>query len=66
MTTSLSPIGSQFKTVEEADAYDRWFRTKVEAALADARPTIPHDHVMAGMDAIIDAAVNRFASRHQP
>ena len=49
----LSPIVSEFDTEEEAEAYDRWFRAKVEASLADPRPPIPHDEVMAEIDRII-------------
>lgn len=45
--TKLSPIVSEFETEEQAAAYDRWFRAKVEAALADPRPGIPHDEAMA-------------------
>ena len=43
----LDPIVSEFDTEEEAEAYDRWFRAKVEASLADPRPPIPHDEAMA-------------------
>ena len=49
----LSPIVSEFETQEDADAYDRWFRAKVEASLADRRPSVPHDGVMAEMRRII-------------
>ncbi len=49
----LSPIESEFATTEDAEAYDRWFRAKVQASLEDARPLIPHDQVMADIDAII-------------
>lgn len=31
----------------DPDAYDAWFRTKVQDALADAVPTIPHPQAMA-------------------
>ena len=51
--TTLSPIVSEFATLEEADAYDRWLRAKVEAALADSRPAIPHDRVMGEMALVI-------------
>lgn len=51
----LSPIVSEFETEEEAEADDKWFRAKVEASLADPRPGIPHDQVMAELSAIIDA-----------
>ncbi len=30
----------------DAKAYDLWFREKVQEALADTRPTIPHSQVM--------------------
>jgi hypothetical protein len=63
MNTPLSPIESEFATVEEAEAYDRWFRAKVEASLADTRPSIPHDQVMAEMEEIIRAAEQRRASK---
>ena len=49
----LSPIVSEFETQEEADAYDAWFRAKVEASLADTQPCIPHDEVMAEMRKLI-------------
>ncbi len=52
-TTPLDPRISEFATQEEADSYDRWFRAKVQEALDDPRPGIPHDEVMARMDARI-------------
>lgn len=52
--TKLTPIESEFATTEEAEAYDAWLRAEVEASLADPRPGIPHDEVMAEMQAIID------------
>jgi len=56
MGSVLSPIVSEFETEEKAASYDRWFRAKVQASLVDPRPSIPHDEVMARMDAIIAAA----------
>ncbi len=50
----LSPIESEFASTEEAEAYDVWFRARVREALDDPRPGIPHDQVMAEMQAIID------------
>lgn len=47
MNTILSPIVSEFETEEQAASYDRWFRAKVQASLADPRPSIPHDQAMA-------------------
>ena len=45
--TKLSPIVSEFETEEAAAAYDRWFRARVVASLADPRPGVPHDEAMA-------------------
>jgi hypothetical protein len=50
----LSPIVSEFDSVESAEAYDRWFRAKVAASLADGLPGVPHDEAMAQVRAIID------------
>lgn len=57
----LSPIVSEFETEEEAAAYDRWFRAKVAAALADTRPPVPHDQVMAEMRKLIEEKAARKA-----
>ena len=51
----LSPIVSEFETEEQAESYDRWFRAKVEAALADPWPGIPHDEAMAQMRRLIES-----------
>ena len=49
MSTVLSPIVSEFETQEAADSYDIWFQAKVQQALDDARPGIPHDEVSRSM-----------------
>lgn len=36
------------------EAYDAWFRAKVQEALDDTSPTIPHDEVMDEIDALIE------------
>jgi DNA-damage-inducible protein J len=38
----------------DAAAYDDWFRAKVQEALVDRRPAIPHDQVMDDAQALID------------
>ena len=58
-TKPLSPIISEFATEEAAASHDRWFRAKVQASLDDPQPSIPHDQVMAEMDAIIAEAEQR-------
>lgn len=62
MSTPLSPIESEFATVEEAEAYDLWFRAKVQASLDDERATMPHDQVMAELREIIEAKRRAHAS----
>ena len=57
----LDPRVSEFETEEQATSYDRWFRAKVQASLDDPRPPVPHDQVMAEMEAIIKAAERRRA-----
>ncbi|MBP2550907.1 DNA-damage-inducible protein J [Neorhizobium galegae] len=38
----------------DPDAYDRWFRAKVQEALDDSRPPLAHQDVMDDMQALID------------
>lgn len=59
MSTPLDPRISEFETQEQADSYDRWFRERVQRSLDDPRPGIPHDDVMADMEAIIATAEQR-------
>jgi hypothetical protein len=51
--TKLSPIISEFGTEKEAEAYYKWFRAKVQAALDDPRPPVPHDEAMARIRRVI-------------
>ena len=53
MSIALSPLVSEFETLEQEASYTAWLRAKVAASLADPRPAIPHDEVMAEMDALI-------------
>lgn len=62
--TKLTPIESEFPTTEDATAHDAWFRAKVERAMASTEPGIPHDQVMAEMQAIIARARNRDLACH--
>jgi len=57
--TKHSPIVSEFDTPEEEAAYDAWLRAKVAASLADERPPVPHDQVMAELRSIIAKARNK-------
>lgn len=63
MKTALSPIESEFATTEEAEAYQRWFQARVQEALDDDSPLIPHDQVMAEMQVLIDTKRREHAAR---
>jgi len=56
-----SPIVSEFDTPEQEASYLEWLKSKVASSLADPRPAIPHDEVMARAQAIIDEARARQA-----
>ena len=58
MDTSSSS-GIQADIEEQADSYDRWFRARVQAALDDPSPGIPHDEVMAEMQALIESKLKK-------
>ncbi len=51
----LSPIESEFATTEEAEAYDRWFRAKIEARMKSTDPGMPHDEVMAEIREMLES-----------
>ena len=53
MSAVLSPIVSEFETQEAADAYDVWFRVKVQKSLDSKEPLIPHDEVKAEIRAML-------------
>ena len=62
---TLSPLESKFASSEEAEVHDRWFRAKVEAALASTGAKIPHDEAMAKVRAVIESK-RRALSRLDP
>ncbi len=47
------------ETQKPSTHYVVWVRAKVQASLDDPRPSIPHDQVMAEMNAIIAEADRR-------
>ncbi|MFZ6713018.1 stability determinant [Undibacterium sp. TC9W] len=56
MPTPLSPIVSEFATVEEAESYDAWFRAKVQKSLDSTDPRrYTNEEVMNQMRALLDA-----------
>ena len=54
MSTALSPIVSEFDTVEQEASYDQWFRAKVEQALRSEKPRLSHDAAIAKVQALLD------------
>ena len=38
----------------DPEAHDKWFRAKVQEALADGQPTLPHQQVVDDAQAMID------------
>ncbi len=63
MNAVLSPIESEFTSVDEAQAHDRWFRAQVQASLDDPEPSTPHDQVMAELELLIVEAEQRLATK---
>lgn len=55
------PIISEFETQSQAESYDRWFRAKVQASIADTRQRVPHDQAMSTVRKTLEAAKQRFA-----
>jgi predicted dinucleotide-utilizing enzyme len=56
MNTVLSPLVSEFDTVEQEALYTKWLLDKVQASLDSTIPGTPHDQVMADVDAVMEAA----------
>jgi hypothetical protein len=64
MSTTLSPIVSEFDTVEQQASYDQWFRAKIEEALRSEKPRLSHDAAMAKVQALLDE--RRLARANRP
>jgi hypothetical protein len=52
---ALSPLVSEFDTVEQAEAYLDRLKAKVAASRADGRPSVAHEEAMKRVRAIIKA-----------
>ncbi|MBS0508021.1 MAG: antitoxin [Proteobacteria bacterium] len=59
MTAAFSPLVSEFESAEHEASYTAWLQAKVAASLADPRPAIPHDELMAELETLIDAIAAR-------
>jgi hypothetical protein len=58
---NYDPLVSEFQSPEQEKSYDAWLQAKVKSSLADSRPHIPHDEVMAKMDALLTNLVQKAA-----
>jgi len=54
--TLLKPFEVEVETEEQDSEYTAWFRAKVQEAIDDPGPYIPHDAVMARIREIIAKA----------
>lgn len=60
MSAVLSPIVSEFETQEAADAYDTWFRAKVQKSIDSTNPKrYTNDEIFARMNEIIKNAESK-------
>ncbi len=55
VTQSRESRAQAMREAHEAAAYSKWLAAEIEASIDDPRPSIPHDEVMAAMDADIAA-----------
>ncbi|WP_095120403.1 antitoxin [Pseudomonas sp. Irchel s3f10] len=54
MDPLFSTTNADFENEEQAASYDRWFRAEVQKSLDDPRPNIPHEQVMAEIEALME------------
>ncbi|MCU0074938.1 antitoxin [Pseudomonas koreensis] len=60
MDPQISPIVSDFESEDQAASYDRWFRAEVQASIDDPRPNIPHEQVMAEIQALMEEVQRKY------
>lgn len=58
MSRSRASQAEAMRTAHQAAAHNRWLAAEIQASLDDVRPSIPHEEVMAAIDAEIHAAAN--------
>lgn len=49
----------ELRQAHEAAAYNKWLAAQIQEAIDDPRPSIPHEEVMAKMDARIARHMSR-------
>lgn len=61
MSRSRASQAEAMRTAHQAAAHNRWLAAEIQDALDDPRPSLPHDEVLAAMDAEIDAVERKRA-----
>ena len=61
MSLSRASQAEAMRAAHQAAAHNRRLTAEIQEALDDPRPSLPHDEVMAAMDAEIDAVENQRA-----
>ena len=63
-TTRVRPDSAvRMKAAFEASAHTEWMQQKVASSLADPRPNVPHEQVMAKARALIDSKRKQHAAK---
>ncbi|MNR71366.1 hypothetical protein D3C71_19810 [compost metagenome] len=60
----LNPFKTALSVPSDPVEYDKWFRARVQASMAEGGPLIPHQQVMAEMEQIIQDAERRAFAGH--
>ncbi len=63
MSILLLPTVAKMENEEHTQGYERWFLERVQEAMDEPWLGIPHDDVMAEMDAVIAAAEARINAK---
>jgi hypothetical protein len=63
MTTLLSPLISEFESRELESSHTAWLRQKAAISLADSRPLVPHDAVIAEIETLLQSAEKSAANK---
>lgn len=58
LTRVVAEKGLPAGLASDARSYDAWFKAKVQEALDDPRPRVPHDEAMKRLRTNLDAAQN--------
>lgn len=61
MSRSRASQADAMRTAHQAAAHNRWLAAEIQESLEDPRPSVPHDEVMAAMDAEIDTVERKRA-----